>query len=82
MSKDKPLIITETIDEFLARQGKIQKCDKGSNKTTTVSRFIAKDKQLRALKALLKEVENKKGNEYARVQAAIDERYQMLKACN
>jgi len=72
----------ETVEEFLARGGQLIKCEQGSAQTSTASQLIKKDRKLRALKVLLKEVEDKEGELYARVQNAIDEQYQILKACN
>ena len=74
-------IIRESIEEFLARDGKINKLDNGSKQTATTSQLVSRDKQLAALRSLLKDMENRTDDSYAKVQAAIDKRIQILKSC-
>lgn len=71
-------IIRESIEEFFARGGKTNKIDNGSKQTATSSQLIKKDRKLAALRKLLTEIQDN-DEAYTRVQAAIDERYDILK---
>jgi len=73
------VIIRETIEEYLAKGGRVNKLDNGPKQTATANQLIRKDKKLAALRALLVEIQDGDDDAYTRVQAAIDERYDMLK---
>lgn len=68
----------ESVEEFMARGGRVSKHDNGSETTCTASQLIKKDKRLAALRKLLVEVEDNE-EAYTKVQSAIDARYDILK---
>lgn len=70
--------MSESVQEFLARGGKIQKQTAGSQKTSTSSNLVKKDKKLKTLKSLLKQFE---GDEVKtrKIEAAIAERYETIR---
>lgn len=67
---------TETMDDFLARGGKITVAKPGPEKYDHSAKY-RKDKQLSALRLLAKQVENPK--DLAKVEDAIMTRIQILK---
>ena len=70
----------ESVEEFIARGGIVNRLDNGGKQTATASQLTKNDKRLVALKQLLKDVDGNQDAEL-KVQSAIELRCQALRAC-
>lgn len=67
----------ESVQEFLARGGKIQKVKKGSKNTTSPKKFMSLDPQLTQLNKLLKR-DGLSNSDRQKVEIAISKRKQQI----
>lgn len=71
--------MSESVEEFIARGGKVEQVKSGGKQTATASQLTKKDARLATLRQLLKDIDGDQDAEL-RVDRAIYERVQLLKS--